>query len=146
MTSAPAGGQGSPLLAALAGIMILVDGVLVAIGVLVWGAQRNGNLTASEAATFTLLGASAAVGAVVMLLAAIALARGRRGHGTARLASGLAWMRVAAVLIALVVIAISLGGAAIAGSFETFGAVVAVVEASLALVVTGTAVRRTSHG
>jgi len=146
MTSAPTAGRGSPLLATLAGIMVPVDGVLVAIGVLVFNAQRNGNLTASEAATFILLGASAAVGAVVMLLAAIALARGRRGRGTARLASGLAWLRVVAVLVALAVIAITLGGSAIAGSFETFGAVVAVVEASLALIVTGTAVRRTSHG
>jgi len=146
MTSAPIAGRGSPLLATLAGLMIVIDGALAGIGLLVLKGLRNGNLTASEAATFILLGASAAVGMVVMLLAAIAFARGPRGRGAARLASGLGGLRVAAVLIALVVIAIRLGGSALAGSFETFGAVLAVGEASLALIVTGAAVRRTGGG
>jgi len=146
MTSAPTGGRASPLLAALAAIMILADGLLAAIGVLVFNAQRNGNLTAPEAATFILLGASAAVGTVVMLLAAIAFARGPRGRGAARLASGLAWLRLAGVLIAIAVIAVWLGSSAIAGSFETFGAAIAAAEAALALVVTGAAVRRTNQG
>jgi hypothetical protein len=146
MSSTPIAGRGSPLLAALAATMILVDGALVAIGVLVLNAWRDGNLTGPEAATFILLGASAAVGAVLMLLAAIAFARGPRGRGTARLASGLAWTRVLAVLVALVVITNRLGSAAIDGSFQVFGAVIAVVEASGALIVTGAAVRRTSGG
>ena len=50
------------------------------------------------------------------------------------------------MLSALAVIAIQLGAPAIVGAFETFGAVVAVVEACLALVVTGAALRRTGHG
>lgn len=146
MTSAPAAGRGSPLLATLAAIMVVADGMLVAIGVLVLNAQRDGNLTGSEAATFLLMGASAAVGAVLMLLAAIALARGDRGRGTARLASGLAWLRVLAVPVALVVIVIRLGGSALGGSFEMSGAVVALVDAFFAVVVTGAAVRRTGGG
>jgi hypothetical protein len=146
MTSTPAAGRGSPLLATLAALMVIVDGMLVAIGVLVLNIWRTSSLTTSEAATFLLMGASAAVGAALMLLAAIALARGRRGHRTARLTSGLAWLRVLALIIALAVIAIRLGVSAIAGSFETFGAVVALVDASFAVIVTGTATRRTGNG
>ena len=146
MTSAQAGGRASPLLAALAGVMILLDGALAAIGALVWNAWRDGHLSSSEAATFTVLGVSGAVGMVVMLLAAIAFARGPRGRTAARSASGLAWLRILAVLLALAVIGIRLGGSALFGSFESFGAVFAVVEAFLALVVTGAATRRTRGG
>jgi hypothetical protein len=146
VTSTPAARRGSPLLAALTGVVILADGALVGIGVLVLNLWRNGNLGTSEAATFMLMGASAAVGAVVMLLAAIALARGPRGRGLARLASGLAWLRVLGVFVALAAIAVWLGGSAIAGSFETFGAVVALADAFFALVMTGVAVRRTGSG
>jgi hypothetical protein len=145
MSSAPVAGRRNPLLATLAAIMILADGALVAICVLILHGWRNGNLTTQEAATWLLLGASSAVGAVVMLLATIALARGPRGHGTARLASGLGWTRFLAVFVALAVIAIRLGIAAIAGSFQTFGAVTAVVTAAFTLIVTGVAVRRTTH-
>ena len=97
MTNPPARGRASPLLAALAAVMIVVDGLLIGIGVLVLGAQRGGNLTVSESATFVLLCASGAVGAVVMLLVAIAFARGLRGRTAARSASGLAWLRNVAV-------------------------------------------------
>jgi hypothetical protein len=146
MSSAPVAGRGNPLLAALTATVILLDGALVTIGVQILHGWRNGNLTTQEAATFLLVGASAAVGAMVMLLATIALVRGPRGHGTALLASGLAWTRLGAVLIALAVIAIQLGTAATDGSFQTFGAVIAVVEASLALIATSVAVRRTRRG
>jgi hypothetical protein len=146
MTNTPLRGSGSPLLAALAAMMIVLDGLLIGIGVLVFSAQRNGNLTASEAATFVLLGASGAVGAVVMLLATIAFARGLRGRTAARSASGLAWLRILAILIALAVIGIWLGSSALFGDFETFGAVITVVEALLALIVTGAASRRTRRG
>jgi hypothetical protein len=146
MTRTPAAGRGSPLLAALTGVVILADGALVGIGVLVLQGYRNGNLTTSEAATFLLMGASAALGAVVMLLAAIAFTRGPRGCGMARLASGLAWLRVLVVLIALAVVAVRLGVSAVAGSFETFGAVIALADASFAVIVTGAAVRRTGSG
>ena len=143
MTAARPPRQGSLLLASLTGILVLADVGLAAIGLLVWNAQRRGDLTAAEAATFTLLGASAAAGAVVLLLALIALVRGPRGHGIARLAAGLAWLRLAAVIVTLAVIAIRLGGAAIAGTFATFGAVVTVAEAVIVLIVTGAALRRT---
>ena len=133
-------------LASLTGILALIDGGLAAIGLLVFNAHRDGHLTAAEAATFTLLGASAAVGAAIMLLAVAALARGSRGHGLARLAAGIAWLRLAGVIIALVAIATAFGTAAIVGTFETFGALVAVADAVLALIVTGIAVRRTRHG
>lgn len=146
MNTARNEGRGSLLLAALTGILVLADGGLVGLGLMVWNAQRRGNLTGTEAATFTLLGASAAVGAVVLLLALIALARGARGRGVARLASMLAWLRAAGVIIVLMAIAIRLGGSAIAGVFEMSGAVVAVADSVGALLVTGVAARRTRQG
>lgn len=133
-------------MATLTAVLILADGALAAIGVMVFTAHRDGHLTAQEAATFTVLGVSAALGTVVMLLAAIAFARGTRGRAVARSASGLAWLRLAGVLIAVMVIAIQLGSTAITGYFQAFGAVMAVAEASLALIVTRAAVRRTRHG
>ncbi|MCU7723852.1 hypothetical protein ODJ79_09015 [Actinoplanes sp. KI2] len=133
-------------LASLTGVLALVDGGFAAIGLLVFNAHRSGHLSAAEAATFTLFGASAAVGAVVMLLAATALARGPRGHGIARVASGVAWLRLAGVIITLVAIATAFGSSAIIGMFETVGAVVAVADAVFALLITGIALRRTRHG
>jgi hypothetical protein len=146
MTTAGTGRRGNLVLASLTGILVVADGVLAAIGWMVWSAQRRGNLSGPEAATFILVGASAAVGAVALLLALIAVTRGSRGHRAARFASALAWLRLAGVIIALIAMAIRLGISAIAGPFETFGAVVAVADALFALIVTGVAVRRTGHG
>jgi hypothetical protein len=133
-------------LASLTGVLVLAEGGFAAIGLLVWNGHRTGHLSTAEAATFTLLGASAAAGAVIMVLALIGLARGFRGHGIARLAATLAWLRLAGVIIALVAIATAFGTSAIVGTFPTFGAVVAVADAILALIVTGVAVRRTRRG
>jgi cytochrome bd-type quinol oxidase subunit 2 len=146
MTTAQTEGRRNLVLASLTGILVLADGGLAALGAMVWNAQRRGDLTGTQAATFILLGVSAALGAVVLLLVLIALARGGRGRRAARLASGLAWLRMATVLIALTTIAIRLGISATAGFFETFGAAVAVADAVIALIVTGVAVRRTRRG
>jgi hypothetical protein len=146
MSSVPAGRPGNLVLASLTGILVLAEGGLAALGLLVRNAQQRGNLTSTEAATFVLLGTSAAVGAVVLFLALVALARGPKGHSLARVASGLAWLRLAGVIAALMVIAIQLGVAAVAGMLETFGAAVAVLDALIAVIVTGVAVRRTRHG
>ena len=145
MTTAPTRGR-SPLLASLTGILVVADGGLAALGWTVWSAERRGDLSGPEAATFILLGASAVLGALVMLIALIALARGVPGHGAARTASALAWLRMAGVFIALIAITIRLGVSAIAGVLETFGAIIAVADALIALIVTGVAVRRTRHG
>jgi len=139
-------GRGSLVLASLTGVLVLADGGLAALGLMVWNALRRGNLTGPEAATFTLLGASAAVGVVVLLLALIALARGARGRGVARFGATLAWLRMAGVITALMAIAVRLGASSVAGVFETSGAVVALADAVGALIVTGVAVRRSHHG
>lgn len=146
MTPARTEGRRSLVLASLTGTLVLADGGLAAIGLMVWAAHRRGDLTAPESATFILLGVSAVVGAVVLLLTVIALARGVQGRGLARVASALAWLRMAGVIIALMAIAVRLGVSAIAGFFETSGAVVAVAESAGVLIVTGVAVRRTRHG
>lgn len=133
-------------LASLTGVLALVDGGFAAIGLLVWNGHRTGHLSTAEAATFILFGVSAAIGAIIMALALIALARGLRGRGPARLSAALAWLRLAAVIVALVAIAAAFGATAIVGALQTFGAVVAVADPILALIVTGIAVRRTRHG
>jgi hypothetical protein len=61
-------------------------------------------------------------------------------------ASGLAWVRVAGVVVALAAIAIGLGLSAIAGLFQTFGAAVTLIDAFAAVFVTGVAARRTRQG
>jgi len=146
MTTPPAERGGSPVLASLTGILVLADAGLAALGVTVWNAHRHGHLTGAEAATFMLLGASAAIGAVVYLFTLIALARGTHGRGLARLASRLAWLRTAGVVIALIAFVILIGVSAIAGALETFGIVLAVLDALAAVYVTGVAVRRTRGG
>lgn len=143
-TTPPAARRRNIVLAALTAVLILIDGALAAIGQLVESGLRGGNLTGSEAATFILIGFSAVFGSVVLLLATVALARG--GHGIAKAASALAWLRAAGVIVALTAIAASLGLSAIAGPFETFGAAVAVIDALFAVFVASVAERRTRHG
>jgi hypothetical protein len=143
MTSSPAGRGSSLTLASLTGVLVLADACLAALGLLVWNAQRTGGLTDPEARIVVLLGASAAAGAGLLLLCLAALARGGRGHGLARFASGLAWCRLATVIIAPVAVALSLGLSAVSGLPEAVGAAVAVLDALLALIVAGAAARRT---
>ena len=145
MTTAPAQGR-SILMASLTAVLVLTDCGLTALGWTVWNAYRHGDYTGPEVATFALFGASAVLGAVVLLAALIALARGTAGHAAARFASGLAWLRLAGVLIALAVIVIRFGASGIAGLLQTFGAAVALVDAFIAVIVAGAAVRRTHHG
>ena len=143
MSSGPPA-RGRPALAALTGLLVLADAGLAVVGLLVANAYRRDDLTGSEAATFVLLGVSAAVGVLVLLTAAAGFARGDRR--TARAAAVLARVRAGAVIVALLVIAIRLGGSALAGLLETAGAVFALADAAVALAVTGVAVRRTRHG
>ncbi len=140
----PPPGRGSDLATAcLTGVLILVDAGLAALGLLVWDGRQRGNLTGPKSATFILLGASAAVGAVLLLLTLVALARGRHGYGMARFAAGLAWLRVATVVLAVVAIAVTRGLPAFAGLLPAVGASVAGFDAVMALVVASVAVRRT---
>jgi hypothetical protein len=143
MTISPAGRGSDLATACLTGVLILVDAGLAALGLLVWDGRQRGDLTGPEAATFILLGASAAAGAVLLLLALVALARGGHGYGLARFAAGLAWLRVATVVLTVVAIAVARGLPTFAGLLPAVGASVAVFDAVMALVVAGVAVRRT---
>lgn len=146
MATRPAVHPRSLALSVLTGILVLTDGALAALGVLVFTAHRRGNLTTVEAATSVALGASAAAGVLVLLLALIGLARGVPGHRAAQIAAVLAWLRLTGVFICLATIAVLLGIAALAGALETAAAVIAVADALIALPVTGVAARRTRHG
>jgi hypothetical protein len=145
MTTAPTRAR-NVVLAALTGILVLADCGLAALGWMILAAERRGDLTRPESATFILVGASAVLGAVVMLIALVALARGPSGHRAARTAAALAWLRTAGRVIALVAVTIWLGAPAIAGLLPTPGAVIALIDAVIALIVTGVAERRTRHG
>ena len=131
-------------LAMLTGILALTDGALAGIGLVVANARRQGHLSTAEAATFLLVGASAAIGVMILLLTLIALSRGAHGHAIAQLASVLAWLRLPCVIIALPVLALSFGFAAVSGVLQTAGAAVAVADALPTLVVTGVLLRRTT--
>ena len=145
MTSAA--GQGRTILiASFTAVLVLTDGALAALGWKVWNAHQNNDFSSAEVATFALFGAAAVPGAVALLITLIAVARGSTGHRGARVASGLAWLRAAGVLVALAVIAIRFGASGIVGLLQSFGAVVAVADALIAVLVTGVAVRRTRHG
>ncbi|MFI7602478.1 hypothetical protein [Actinoplanes sp. NPDC049681] len=146
MTTPSARPRSSIGLAALTGLLFLVEGALAAIGLLVTSGYRRGNLTGSDAATLLLVGACAAVGMVVWLLVLVALARGSRGHTIAKAASVLGWLRFAGVIVTLVVIAVALGISAVAGLTETFGAVVAVLDALIGMFLASVSERRTRHG
>ena len=131
------------VMAALTAVLIGVDAALAAIAVMVWSAHRDGNLTTAEAANFAVLGVSSAAGIVILSLALVALVRAGRGHRLSRAAAGLAWLRLAAVIIAVPIIALQLGAAAITELFPASGAVFAVTDALIAVIVTGAARRRT---
>jgi hypothetical protein len=135
------GTGGSTAIAALVVVLAAVDAALVVIGMLVWEGHQRGHLSSTESATFVLLGISAAVGAAVYLLAAVAVATGAQAG--VRVAAGLAWLRTAAVLVALAVIAVRLGSSAVVGPLGTTGAVFAVAEALIAIAALGAAARRT---
>jgi hypothetical protein len=134
------------LLAFMIGLLAAVDGLGAWLGWTVWTAyHRNGNLEASEAATFTLFGVSAAAGALIQVLVVIALLRGTRGHGLSRIAYGAAVLRPVVVLAALLLIGLRLGGSALVGSIETVGAVIALGEACIGVIPPRIAVRRTGR-
>jgi hypothetical protein len=130
----------------LTGLLVCCDVAVVAIVGLVWSAQARGQVTGAEVATLDLLGISAAVGVVILALAlaaTVAVLRGRSGRGTAATAWLLAWLRLVAVLVAVVAIAVIAGLDAVIGLVETFAAGLAVLDAAVAVAVAGTARRLT---
>jgi hypothetical protein len=145
-TRSPAGRRRLVARAWLTGLLVCCDVAVVAIVGLVWAAQARGQVTADDVATFDLLGISAAAGAVIMALAlaaTVAVIRGRPGRGTAVTASSLAWLRLVAVIVGLAAIAVVAGLPSVIGLVESFVAGLAVVDASAAVAVTGTARRLT---
>ncbi|BEL01932.1 hypothetical protein Q0Z83_001230 [Actinoplanes sichuanensis] len=142
MTATSTNHSGNTLLAVLGIVAALADGMLAALGALAWEAYQDGAFTAAEAGPFIVMGVSGAVGAVIGLLAMIALLRGGHGRGLARATCELTWLRVGAVVIALLVLALVVGVAA-AG---VFGMVLAVGDACGGLVVTRVAARQSSDG
>ncbi|GIF01585.1 hypothetical protein [Paractinoplanes rishiriensis] len=142
MTAPRTDRRGSPLLAVLSAILLLADAGLAALGMLVFNSHQRGNLTDDEAATFLLLGVSAAAGTVIFFLTAVAFAL-PRGRRVARIAAVLAWLRTAGVLIAVAATVTSFGASAIIGAFETVGLILTAADTLAALIVTGIAVRRT---
>ncbi|GAA2714057.1 hypothetical protein [Actinoplanes palleronii] len=143
MTSPRPAAPGNALLGLLLGILVLAEAGLAALGALVWSACHRHSITAAEAASFTVLGVSAAAGAVITLLALIAVVRGRHGHRLARAAAGLHFARLLGLVVATVLIAGQLGIAAVAGLTETFALALAGVEVLGALYATTVVARRT---
>jgi hypothetical protein len=144
MTSSPATHARNVVIALLAGLLAILEIAFAWLGSLVWGTRGSGDLATAEAAPFVVLGVSAVVGVFVLLLSMIALMRGARGHRTARFAVTLAWLRVAAVVVCMPILAARIGSAAVIGSFSTVGVVVAIGDALIGSFVAGVSVRRTT--
>jgi hypothetical protein len=145
-TRSPVGRRRVVARAWLTGLLACCDVAVVAIIGLVWAAQARGQVAAADVATFNLLGISAAVGVVIMVLAlaaTIAVIRGRSGRGAAVAAWSLAWLRLVAVIVAVVAIAVVAGLGAVIGLVETFAAGLAVLDAAVAVAVAGTVRRLT---
>lgn len=122
--------RGNSVLTAVTSVMALAEAGLALLDLLIWNAYRDNHVTSAEAATFTLLGASTAIGALILLIAAIGLAS--NDYGTVRLTTAMAGLRAAVVVVVLAVIAIQVGGSALVGLLETTGALVAVIDALIA--------------
>jgi hypothetical protein len=137
MTAAPTERSGKTLLAVVGIVAAFADGVVAWLGATAWQSYRDGGLTIEQAAPFLVMAVSAAVGAVLGVLAMIALLR--RGNGLARGTLNLTWLRLGAVFVALVIIALTVGVSAVG----TVGMALAVGDALAGFVVTGVATRRT---
>ncbi|MEU4161879.1 hypothetical protein [Actinoplanes sp. NPDC026670] len=131
------------VLGALTLVLVLVDAGLVAINSIMWTAYRDGDVTAAEVAPFLLFAGSAAIGAVVMLLAAVALFQDRRGHRLAELAVVLAGARVVAIPVAVVAVIATVATPSVSGPSDIFLIVLSVFEAVVELMVARVAATRT---
>jgi hypothetical protein len=139
MTAARTEKTSNTLFAIMIIVYALADAGLAAMGAIAWRSYRDGDFTAAQAGPFIVMGVSAAAGAILAILAMIALLRGERGQGLARGTLNLTWLRLGAVLIALAIVALTVGVSATG----MFGMVLAIGDALAGFVVTGTATRRT---
>jgi hypothetical protein len=142
MTAARTEKTSTTLLAVMIIVYALAETGLAAMGAIAWRSYRDGDFTAVQAGPFIVMGASAAAGTILAILAMIALLRGERGRGLARGTLNLTWLRLGAVFIALAIVALTVG----ASATGMFGMVLAIGDALAGFVVTGAVTRRTRSG
>lgn len=130
-------------LVALTVVVILADAGFVIIGLIVLQGIRSEHLTSGESAFLLLLAASAALGAITLLLAAAGLIRGARGHLLARSAAVLCVVRTAGLISAVLVIALRGGVAVTSVPLTAFLLLLALMDLAGAVAVTRTALRLT---
>ncbi|MFC4071620.1 hypothetical protein [Actinoplanes subglobosus] len=145
MANGTSEGVSNRVLGMLTMVLVLVDAGLVAINSIMWSAYRDGEVTAAEVAPFVLFAGSAALGAVVMLMAAVALFRDRRGHRLAEVAVVLAGLRVVTIPIAVAVVVTTVGTSSVTGPSDIFLIVLSAFEAIVELMVARVAVTRTQR-
>jgi hypothetical protein len=143
MANGSAEGVSNRVLGMLTMVLVLVDAGLVAINSIMWSAYRDGEVTAAEVAPFVLFAGSAALGVVVMLLAAAALFRDVRGHHLAEVAVVLAGLRVVAIPVAVVAVIVTVGTSSVSGPSDIFLIVLSAFEAVVELMVARVAATRT---
>jgi hypothetical protein len=136
-------GVSNRVLGMLTLVLVLVDAGLVAINSIMWSAYRAGDVTAVEVAPFVVFAGSAALGVVVMLLAAVALFRDTHGHPLARIAVVLAGLRVVVIPVAVVVVVVTVGTSSVSGPSDIFLIVLSAFEAVVELMVARVAADRT---
>jgi uncharacterized membrane protein YhaH (DUF805 family) len=130
----------------LFGLLIVVEGALVALAGLVVTFQRRGDMSTADAAVFDLLGASAVVGVVIAVLALAGCVAVLRGRPRRLLAASrtLAWLRLAAIPVAAWTIAAVIGPNAVTGPSEAFIVCLALLIAGFGVYGVGSAHRLAS--
>lgn len=98
-------------------LLLAAEATLAAIAALVVNLQRRGNMSNTDAAVFDLLGASAVAGTIIAMLAMAGCVAAVRGqpHRLLTASRTLAWLRLAAIPIAVWTIAAVIGVDAVVG-------------------------------
>jgi hypothetical protein len=133
-----------------AGLLAVLDAGLVALAAIAWRAVARDEVTGRDVAAISVLGGGAAIGVLVLLVVLAASLRALRRSPTAGglpgVGAGLAGLRLAAVLLAGVAVAVAAGLQAVAGLAESCTLALAVLHAAIGLLLavqTARATRRT---
>jgi hypothetical protein len=141
------GRRNSTARAVLTLVLLGCDVGLVAIVGVLWNAQVQGQVSADEVSALHLLGVNAAAGVLILAVTFAAGLAGARGRGGGKLASAawaLALLRLFAVPLVAIIIAVTVGLGP-SGLGGVLVAALALIDAAAALVTAG-AVRRSTSG
>jgi hypothetical protein len=125
--------------AALTGVVVLCD-LFVAVLALGWVARQGDKLSFDDRSAFLVLGIGAAAGVVITVLALLATVASLRGGGRAASSAALllAWLRFFGIMAAAT-------GLGVIASDNVYVAVLAILDAIIAVMIAATTRRRTAR-